>query len=107
MDYVVLKEDSGQGRIVINKSVFQAIAEITLQDIENISLEPASTFSRKPVVIRVDDNRLRVETEVRVKYGAGVNSTCGLIQSKIYENIAFMTGFKPSEIKVNVVGFEI
>ena len=107
MDYVVLKENSGQGRIVINKSVFQAITEITLQDIENISQEPASTFSRKPVTIRVDDNRLRIETDIRVKYGASVNSTCGLVQSKIYENIAFMTGFKPSEIKVNVIGFEI
>ena len=106
MDYVVLKEDSGQGRIVINKSVFQAIAEITLQDIENISQE-AGKFSKKPVVIRVDDNRLRIETDIRVKYGASVNSTCGLVQSKIYENIAFMTGFKPSEIKVNVIGFDI
>ncbi|MBR2760752.1 MAG: Asp23/Gls24 family envelope stress response protein [Solobacterium sp.] len=106
MDYVVLKENNGQGRIVINKSVFQAIADITLKDIENISQDPAN-FAYKPVTIRVDDNRLRIETDIRVKYGASVNSTCGLVQSKIYENIAFMTGFKPSEIKVNVIGFDI
>ena len=107
MDYVILKEDSAQGRIAINKSVFQAIAEISLREIENIQPEPAGTFAKKPVSVRIVNNRLKIEADVRVKYGASVNSTCGLVQSKIYENIAFMTGFKPSDVKVNVTGFEI
>ena len=33
MDYVVLKKDAGSGMIAISKSVFEAIAEITMQDI--------------------------------------------------------------------------
>ena len=107
MDYVIVKNDSGQGRIVINKSVFQAITEITLQDIDTIQFERKGSFSKKNVSVRIDDNLLRIEADVRVKYGASINSTCGLVQSKIYENIAFMTGFKPSEVRVNVIGFEI
>ncbi len=107
MDYVIIKEDSNQGKIAINKSVFQAITEITLGDIENIVTEPAGTFSKKPVIVKVDDNKLKIETDVRIRYGANVNSTCGLVQSKIYENIVFMTGCRPSEVRVNVTGFQI
>ena len=106
MDYVVLKKDAGSGMIAINKSVFQAIAEITMQDIENIEYQPSS-FTGKAVSVKVDNNQLKLETDVKVKYGANVTETCGLVQSKIYENIVFMTGYKPSEVKVNVTGFEI
>lgn len=106
MDYVILKKDTDGGVIAINKSVFQAITEITIQDIENIIFQPSS-FSKRTVNVKVDHNLLNIEADVKVKYGASVSETCGLVQSKIYENIVFMTGFKPSEVKVNVTGFEI
>jgi uncharacterized alkaline shock family protein YloU len=106
MDYVVLKKDAGSGMIAISKSVFEAIAEITMQDIENIVHTPTS-FSKKTLSVHVDDNQLKIEADVRVKYGANVSETCGLVQSKIYENIVFMTGYKPSDVRVNVTGFEI
>ncbi len=106
MDYVVLKKDAGSGMIAINKSVFEAIAEISMQDIENIVHTPTS-FSKKTLSVKVDDNQLKIEADVRVKYGANVAETCGLVQSKIYENIVFMTGYKPSDVRVNVTGFEI
>ena len=106
MDYVVLKKDAGSGMIAISKSVFEAIAEITMQDIENIVHTPTS-FAKKTLSVHVDDNQLKIEADVRVKYGANVSETCGLVQSKIYENIVFMTGYKPSDVRVNVTGFEI
>ena len=40
-------------------------------------------------------------------YGVNVNATCEKVQNRIYENVAFMTGFKPNEVTVNVTGFEI
>ncbi len=107
MDYVVLREDPASGLIAINKSVFQVIAEITLQDIENIIIPEANSFQRKPVSVKVENNTLKLEADVRVKYGANVTDTCGLAQSKIYENITFMTGYKPGDVRVNVIGFEI
>ena len=106
MDYVVLQKDVGSGMIAINKSVFQAIAEITMKDIENVIYTPTS-FSKKTISVKVEDNQLRIEADVRVRYGANVSETCGLAQSKIYENIVFMTGYKPSNVKINVTGFEI
>jgi uncharacterized alkaline shock family protein YloU len=106
MDYVVLKNDADSGMIAINKSVFQAIAEISMQEIDNIEFQPSS-FSKRTVSVRIEHNQLKVEADVKVRYGASVNDTCGQIQSKIYENIVFMTGYKPSEVKVNVIGFEI
>ena len=106
MDYVVLQKDTGNGMIAINKSVFQAIAEITLKDIENVITQPSS-FSKRTVGVKVEDNQLRIEADVHVKYGANVSETCGLVQSKIFENIVFMTGYKPSDVRVNVTGFEI
>lgn len=103
-DYVVLKDSSEYGRIVINKSVFQSISEISVRDIDNISLK--DTKFNKPVNVWVEKNKLHISADIRVKYGANVNATCGLVQNRIYENIVFMTGFKPSEVSVNVIGFE-
>lgn len=107
MDYVVLKEDSSSGMIAINKSVFQVITEITLRDIENIVVPSGNSFPKKSVWVKIEDNMLKIEADVRVLYGANVTDACGLAQSKIYENITFMTGYKPADVKVNVVGFEI
>ena len=101
-DYIVLRESEEQGRIAISKSVFLSIAEITINEIENIVVT-----AKWPVSVKIEDNQLKLETDVKVKYGANVNATCSLVQNKIYENILFMTGFKPSDITVNVTGFEI
>ncbi|MCR5230143.1 MAG: Asp23/Gls24 family envelope stress response protein [Solobacterium sp.] len=105
-DYVVVKNTGvNNGRIAINKSVFQAISEITIKDIENV--KAAEGKFAKPVTLKIDDNKLMIEADIKVAYGANVNATCGLVQSKIYENIVFMTGYKPAEITVNVIGFDI
>jgi len=87
VDYVILNKDSSEnGIIAINKSVFKSIAEITIDDL---------------------DHAERAETDIHVKYGANINATCEQVQNKIYENILFMTGFKTSEVSVNVTGFEM
>ena len=106
-DYVILNKDhSENGLIAINKSVFQSIAEISIDDIDNAEKSEATKFSR-PVTIRIQDNKLMIDTDIHVRYGANVNATCELVQNKIYENILFMTGFHASEISVTVSGFEI
>ncbi|MBR2830676.1 MAG: Asp23/Gls24 family envelope stress response protein, partial [Solobacterium sp.] len=50
---------------------------------------------------------LNIIVDINVKYGANVNATCELVQNKIYENVAFMTGYKPNDVTVNVLGFDI
>ena len=104
-DFILLNDRAENGLIAINKSVFYAISEIAIQEIENAELAP-STFS-KPISIKIAKNELQVAVDLKVRYGANVNSTCELVQNKIYENILFMTGYKPNDVTVNVVGFDI
>ena len=102
-DYVVLNEKNENGLIAINKTVFKSIAEISIDDIENAIRVPQARFT-KPLTVKVDDNQLHITADIKVKYGA---ATCELVQNKIYENIVFMTGFKPADVTVNVIDFEI
>jgi len=105
-DYVALNEKENNNLIAINKSVFESIAEISINDIENAIALKNTSFS-KSIDVKVDDNKLFISTYIKVKYGANVAATCELVQNKIYENVLFMTGFKVEDINVNVVGFEI
>lgn len=106
-DYVVLNNNSGNyGMIAINKRVFQSIAEYSIDDIENAVRVPATRWNN-PVTAKVEDNKLVIDADIHIKYGASVSATCELVQNKIYENILFMTGYKTSNVSVNVIGFEI
>ena len=103
-EYIELKNDEEYGKIAVNKSVFQAISEISIKDVENARIIPTTRFS-KPIGIKIQQNELTITADVKVKYGINVNATCELVQNKIYENIAYMTGYKPTDITVNVIGF--
>ena len=105
-DYVVLSDRTENGRIAINKTVLESIVEISIKEIENAAALPLAAFS-KPITIKTANNVLDIEANIKVVYGANVNATCELVQNKIYENILYMTGFKVSEVTVNVKGFEI
>ena len=105
-DYVVLNENQGNGMIAINKSVFRSSAEISIDDIEN-AVKVAEARFTSPLTVKIVDNKLHISADIKVKYGANVAATCELVQNKIYENILFMTGFKASDVTINVIGFEI
>ena len=104
-DYVKLNEKNEYGMIAINKSVFESIVEISMKDIEDVKVS-VNPFAH-PIQIKIDENKLNITADVKVKYGVNVNATCEKVQNRIYENAAFMTGFKPNEVTVNVTGFEI
>lgn len=105
-DYVVLNQEDENGLVAMNKSVFKSIAEISVDDIENAVRIPETKFS-KPMSVKIEDNKLHIYADIKIKYGANVKATCELVQNKIYENIQFMTGFKAQDVTVNVIGFEI
>ncbi|MCR4951863.1 MAG: Asp23/Gls24 family envelope stress response protein [Solobacterium sp.] len=105
-DYVMLNEEKDDSMIAINKSVFKAITEISIDDIENAVRLPDTRFA-KPLSVKVENNKLLISADIKIKYGANVNATCELVQNRIYENVLLMTGFKASDITVNVIGFEI
>ena len=105
-DYVVLNEDNGNGMIAINKTVFKAIGELSIDDIENAVRIPETTFN-KPLSVKIENNKLYIAADIKIKYGANVEATCELVQNKIYENLLLMTGFKATDVDVHVSGFDI
>ena len=103
-DYVVLKNRSENGMIAINKQVIHSIARLSLRDIDNA--EPADGTLTNAVQVKIEKNRLWINTDIHVLYGANVNATCELVQRTIYDNVLFMTGLKPYNVSVSVEGFE-
>lgn len=105
--YIILKEENeGLGLIAINKSVFYAITELSIDEVENAIRIPKTKLN-KPLKVTTVDNKLDIDVDVKIKYLADVEQTCELVQNKVFENILNMTGFKPNEVHINVVGFEI
>ena len=103
--YILLKtNDSSDGMIAINKSVFYSIAELSIDEVEDAVRIPKTKFN-KPLKVTIADNKLGISADVKVKYMANVNETCRTIQSKIYDNVLQMTGFSADTVTVNVVGF--
>ena len=83
VDYVILNKDNSEnGIIAINKSVFKSIAEITIDDLDHAERAEKSSFS-KAVIVRIADNKLKIETDIHVKYGANINATCEQVQNTI------------------------
>ena len=105
-DYVKLDNDQEYGMIAINKSVFESIADISIDEIEIAVKLKSSRFSH-PISVRIVKGQLSITADIIVRYGASVNATAELLQNKIYENILFMTGYKAADVTVNVDGFEI
>lgn len=105
-DYVRYDADGEYGMIAINKSVFEAIASISVDDIENaVRIKNGRIF--KAINVKIEKGNLNITAQIKVKYGANVNATAELLQNKIYENILYMTGYKASDVTVNVEGFEL
>lgn len=105
-DYVILDKNNENGMIAINKSVFESIAQISIDDIDNAILLKQGRFN-KPVSVKIERGQLSVTADIKIRYGANVNATAELLQNKIYENIMFMTGYKIANVTINVEGFEI
>ena len=104
-EYIQIKEkDEGPGLIALSKGVFETIAQISIDDVDQAyAIEP--TTLKKPIQCKIANNRLNVMAEIKVKYGANVNAVCETLQDRIYQNILQMTSLKCNLVDVKVVGF--
>ena len=71
-DYVVIEKNEENGMIAINKSVFESIANISIDDIENVVAIKQGRFN-KPVTVKFrkgydDDNINAVEFAKMMEY---------------------------------------
>lgn len=104
-DYVVLKKKDEFGMIALNKSVFQSIAKIVLDDERNVALADTSNPFKNALKCKIDESGLKLEVLVKVRTNVNVNETCSQLQNKIYENIKHMCEYAPDSINVKVAGF--
>ena len=101
-EYIVIKEKTEQsGLIALSKGVYETIAKISMDEIEGCVLVDA----KKAVVCRIENNRLHVGVEAKVKYGVNVNQICEEVQDRITQNIQLMTNLKCGSVDVKISGF--
>lgn len=104
-EYIQIQnKEEGNGLIALSKGVFETIAQISIDDVEQaVAIEP--TALKKPIQCKIANNRLNVVAEIKVKYGANVNEVCESLQTRIFQNILQMTSLKCNLVDVRVNGF--
>lgn len=100
-EYINLTESNDHGVLALNSSVFNQIAEISIGRVQHCY--PAK--ENKSVVVKINQDKLVVNVDVRLARGINIQHTCEQLQNKIYTNIFHTTEVKASEINIKVVGF--
>ena len=104
-EYILIKEKSDDcGMIALSKGVFETITQISVDEIDGVSLMESSPI-KKAHTCKITNNKLNVLVDVRVKYGLNVNQNCEKIQNRIHQNILLMTNLSCENIDVKVSGF--
>lgn len=93
------------GLVCYNRSVFSSIARNVIDETDQMEVAESNKMFRSGHVTTIDGNRLFITIPVRIAYGANVTDLCAHAQSKIYESIEYMTGYRPESIELQVVGF--
>ena len=104
-EYIALKEKNSNGVIALSKSTFQTIAKIVVEEDENLKLADGSGPFKYPLSCKIQNDQLIISMDVKVKYNVNVQDSCTKVQSKIFENIEHMTGYKPDMVDIRVTGF--
>lgn len=103
-EYVLLKSKSEDvGIIALTKHAFELIVEYTVDDDPDVSL--VLNKIKRPVNVKINDNKLSLSVDIKVKYGTNVNRVMERLQSKIAQNVLSMTEHPCNDIEISVVGF--
>lgn len=106
-DYIVAKNrEQNIGIIGLSTTVFEAIAEFSLEDIKGVKVIPATRFKRN-VACKVEDGKININLNINVKTGNNVNEICRKVQKHIVNCIYNMTDFDDVIVNVDVKGFYI
>lgn len=103
-EYIAVKQKNDLGLIAVSKSVFQTIAQIEVEEEENVVLADATPF-KNPLGCKITDDRLYLSVDIKVLYNANVNEICAKLQNKIYDSIKHMSEYAPDVIDIKVTGF--
>jgi len=92
------------GLFAVNKSVIESIAMVALTDFEDAKIAEKTTL-KSPVVCKIDENKLNLSINVRIRYNAKIADTCLVIQNRINQSLMQIASLSCHQIDVKVVGF--
>jgi len=95
--------DNENGIITLKKDVFTSIAFIAVQEEKGIQLE--SGAFKKSVICKIEDEKVKLSVDIKIRYGQNVQKTCKNVQNRIFKAIQDMTEVKVEVVDVNVIGF--
>ncbi len=103
--YIVAKRENAEtnGLIGISVKVFEAIAELAIEDIKGVKVV-RSTNLKKSVNCEVKDN-ITIDMRLACQVGVNVNSISTEVQNKVAEAIKNNTDFDNIVVNVNIVSF--
>lgn len=104
-EYIAAAQKNSIGIIALSKSVFQTIAQIAVEEEENIVLGESASPFKYATSCKLQEDQLVLTIDVKIKYNTNVNEECAKLQNKIFETIEHMSGYRPDIIDVRVVGF--
>ncbi len=101
---------NNSGKIGLNRQVFGLIAKNTIEECEDVSIDPNSrnffSFGKGPIICDLNNGKISISVEVKVKYGKNVNRTTRQLQQRIVNAIANMCDVQVSAVNVKVVGID-
>lgn len=104
-EYIAAKQKNNIGIIALSKSVFQTIAQIAVEEEENLMLGEGNSLFKYAATCKIQEDQLVISLDVKIKYNTNVNDACARLQNKLYETIEHMSGYAPDIIDIHVVGF--
>lgn len=103
-EYFAINTSSSSGIFGLTKEVFETISEIAISESENAEVGENTRFHHA-VTCKLTQDKMLINAEVKIKYGANVNDVCLDLQKRIYNAIFNMSEIKVDFIDIKVVGF--
>lgn len=110
-EYYSLEKKSEIGNLNIGLQVFQSIASMAVNKVDNVELEgsgsiPLPGINKKSVRVNLNkNNQVTIDMDVIVDYGAPVSAVISELQKKVLSSIYEMTFI--NNVRVNIVVKEI
>ena len=100
------------GTVVYASDVIAVIAGIAAAEIEGVASMSGSGISEilgkrglnRGVRVIIDEDQVRIEVSLQVRYGARIQEVCKAVQTNISKAIENMTGLVVDRIDINVLG---
>ena len=105
VEYILASKNKDTiGTIGLSISVFESIAQYTIEDMKDVYLTLSTNF-RKNINCKVENNALIIDLDIVVRIGRNVNEISRQIQNNVASEIYAMTSISNIIVNVNVKGF--